>query len=73
MVHLPANTYDDDDLALLCTNEAAWMINKRTMSFEERHSLFQFEANVKSVALIYPYLILFSTCIIEIRHLEVVS
>ncbi|SAM09135.1 hypothetical protein [Absidia glauca] len=71
MVHLPANTYDDDDLALLCTNEAAWMINKRTMSFEERHSLFQFEANVKSVALIYPYLILFSTCIIEIRHLEV--
>ncbi|CAO3599588.1 unnamed protein product [Absidia cylindrospora] len=70
VIHLPPNTYDDDDLALLCTNEAAWMINKRTMVFEEWHPVIRFEANVKSVALIYPYLILFSNCIIEIRHLE---
>lgn len=74
-LHIPKDIdYQSSSLALLCNRQQAYMINISTMTlFPEKEFNISFESNVKSIAMIYPYLILFSTNVIEIRHIENVS
>ncbi|CAO3636379.1 unnamed protein product [Cunninghamella blakesleeana] len=71
-LHIPKDiNYQSSSLALLCNRQQAYMVNMSTMTlFPEKEFSIPFESNVKSIAMIYPYLILFSTNVIEIRHIE---
>ncbi|KAI9252240.1 hypothetical protein EDC94DRAFT_697481 [Helicostylum pulchrum] len=53
---------------LICSGEAAWPVAETNADLVQQE--IKFESNAKSVVVSFPYLIIFSSCVIEIRHLE---
>ena len=56
---------------LICSAKAAWPVAETDAEWLQQEILFDSEA--KTVAVCYPYLIIISLNVIEIRHLETVS
>lgn len=56
---------------LICSAEAAWPVAETNADLLQQEITFETEA--KSVVVSFPYLIIFSSNVIEIRHLETVS
>lgn len=56
---------------LICSGEAAWPVAETNADLLQQE--IKFESIAKSVVVSFPYLIIFSTHVIEIRHLETVS
>lgn len=56
---------------LICSGEAAWPVAETNADLVQQE--IKFESNAKSVVVSFPYLIIFSSYVIEIRHLETVS
>ncbi|KAI8088141.1 hypothetical protein BDF21DRAFT_412547 [Thamnidium elegans] len=53
---------------LICSGEAAWPVAEANADLVQQE--IKFESNAKSVVVSFPYLIIFSSYVIEIRHLE---
>jgi hypothetical protein len=56
---------------LIYSEKTAWPFGERDADLLQ--SEINFEANIKSAVIVYPYLVAFSNHVIEIRHLETVS
>lgn len=56
---------------LICSAEAAWPVADTNADLLQQQ--INFETEAKSVVVSFPYLIIFSSNVIEIRHLETVS
>jgi hypothetical protein len=56
---------------LICSGKAAYPVVEPNTDVLQQEILFETEA--KNVVICYPYLIVFSSNVIEIRHLETVS